>query len=249
MPTVIVVLIGVMVAAGVYWHQNPDVELRVPKPDVAEQSAKQRSPTGRVPESFAAINATSTPEPTPIPGPSTHPKEAGRSQNVLEKLPKSLYEPKEEREARRRAETAANVTELERKIHTGINAARARNGSSPQLRWDDRLGAVARAHSEDMTERGYFSHDTPEGLGPSDRIERSGYSCWKGSHYGVAENIAIELTTRDMDKVAAAAVQSWMDSPGHRANLLDRRYDRTGIGASFGNWKGYSAVYLAQVFC
>ena len=54
---------------------------------------------------------------------------------------------------------------------------------------------------------------------------------------------------RDMDKVASAAVQGWIDSPGHRANLLDRRYDRTGIGASLGKWRGYSAVYLTQVFC
>ena len=40
-----------------------------------------------------------------------------------------------------------------------------------------------------------------------------------------------------------------MDSPGHRANLLGRQYDRTGIGASFGKWKRYKAAYITQVFC
>ena len=140
------------------------------------------------------------------------------------------------------------VSELESKVHAGINAERARNGGSP-LRWEEQLTAVARAHSDDMTSRGYFSHDTPEGLGPSERIDRAGYSCWKGSHYGVAENIAVETTLGNLDRTAAEAVEGWMNSPGHRTNLLGRQYDRTGIGASFGTWRGYKAVYLTQVFC
>ena len=40
-----------------------------------------------------------------------------------------------------------------------------------------------------------------------------------------------------------------MSSPGHRTNLLGRQYDRTGVDASFGTWRGYKAVYLTQVFC
>ena len=75
-----------------------------------------------------------------------------------------------------------------------------------------------------MTKRGYFSHDTPEGVGPSDRIERAGYSCRKGSHYGIPENIAIEIASKNLDKVAASAVEGWMNSPGHRTNLLGRQY-------------------------
>ena len=145
-------------------------------------------------------------------------------------------------------EAANRVSELELKVHAGINAERAKNGGA-LLKWDDRLAAVARAHSDDMTNRGYFSHDTPEGLGPSERIDRSGYSCWKGSHCGVAENIAIELVSGNLDSIAAEAVQGWMNSPGHRTNLLGRQYDRTGLGASFGRWQGYRAVYLTQVFC
>ena len=140
------------------------------------------------------------------------------------------------------------MSELEMKVHDGINAERVNNGRTP-LKWEERLAAVARAHSDDMTSRIYFSHDTPEGLGPSDRIDRSGYSCWKSSHYGVAENIAIETTLGNIDRTAAEAVQGWMNSPGHRTNLLGRQYDRTGIGASFGTWRGYKAVYLTQVFC
>ena len=49
--------------------------------------------------------------------------------------------------------------------------------------------------------------------------------------------------------MATEAVKGWMESHGHREILLDRGYDATGIGASFGAWMGYNAVYLTQVFC
>ena len=228
MRTLLAIAIGLAVASGVFWYQNPGLELKVPDA-MARQFEEQKAALQEVPESFAEIVATSTAVPvvdTTI--------EAGR---------------KEIRTAPIDDSSVDKVSDLEKKVHAGINAARATHGSSPQLKWEDRLGAVARAHSEDMTRRNYFSHDTPEGLGPSERIDRAGYSCWKGSHYGVAENLAIELADADLDQIARKAVRSWMYSPGHRTNLLGRQYDRTGIGASFGKWRGYSAVYLTQVFC
>ena len=140
------------------------------------------------------------------------------------------------------------MAELEQKVHAGINAERVKNGGSA-LQWDKELAAVARAHSDDMTRRGYFDHDTPEGLDPTDRAMRAGYSCRKVSHYGIAENIAIETSLKNSDRTAAEAVRGWVNSPGHRMNLLGRQYDRTGVGASYGTWLGYKAVYLTQVFC
>ncbi len=152
-----------------------------------------------------------------------------------------------ERQAKSNKDDAAKVSELALKVHTGINASRVSNGRRP-LKWEPQLAAVSRAHSDDMADRGYFSHDTPEGLGPSERARRAGYRCQSISH-GVGENIAIEIASRNLDRIAAKAVQSWMDSPGHRANLLDIRYNHTAVGVSFGRWKGYNAVYLTQVFC
>ena len=241
----VAVIIGVAVAAGIYWYQNPDLDLNLPRgftDQVAQQSSRERAP-----ESFAATTATTTPD-VMTSNPTIPAARPGRDGLLRNLIPQVSGESQEEREARSRMEAAARVSELELKVHAGINAARAKNGEAP-LKWEEQLAVVARAHSDDMTSRGYFSHDTPEGLGPSDRIDRAGYSCWKGSHYGLAENIAIETTLGDLDRTAAEAIRGWMNSPGHRTNLLGGEYDRTGVGVSFGTWRGYQAVYLTQVFC
>ena len=248
MPAAISIAIGLAAAAGIYWLQNPGAELKMPQ-GLSNLSTKQPPLRPSVPDSFQEINATSTSGPPTRQPPPTQPHETSDSPNVLEKVSRTFSESREERQARQEAEVAAMAEILERKVHQGINTERAAVPGSRQLQWDDRLNAIARAHSEDMTERGYFSHDTPEGVGPSGRAAKAGYSCRKAFHYGLAENITIELMSNDMDKLAAAAVQGWVDSPGHRVNLLGRQYDRTGVGASFGKWRGYKAVYITQVFC
>ena len=220
MRTFIAVIFGLGIATGLIYYQNPDAVLEAPRDLAALMSS--RASTGAsiiedVPDSFGSLAATSTPRPSTRAATRTPPRRSGGGGAA--------------------ADTADRVYELEQRIHAGINAARSRNGISPQLRWEDQLGVVARAHSDDMTRRGYFAHDSPEGLGPSDRIDRAGYSCWKGSHYGVAENIAIQPASSSIEKIADGAVLGWLNSPGHRTNLLGRQYDRTGIGASFGVWR------------
>ena len=116
-------------------------------------------------------------------------------------------------------EAKSLVAELEREIHAGINSQRVRNGGRP-LEWNSDLAAIARAHSDDMTARGYFDHDTPDGLDPTDRLHRAGFSCRKADRYGIAENIAIETTLDTVEMAAIEAVQGWVNSPGHRRNLL-----------------------------
>ena len=228
MRSFVAIVVGLAAATALYLYQNPGLELKVPE-GLITQLEEQRSALEQVPDSLAEIVATSTPRPITREAPQAVSKDSVRTD--------------------KNADPAERVAELEQKIHVGINAARASNGVSPQLLWVDKLGAVARDHSEDMTARNYFDHDTPEGLGPSERIDRAGYSCWKDSHYGVAENLTIELVDSSLDRMASNAVRSWMTSPGHRTNLLGKDYDRTGIGASFGRWRGYDAVYVTQVFC
>jgi len=97
------------------------------------------------------------------------------------------------------------------------NVERSKAGCRP-VRVDSRLAAAALAHSRDMVDRDYFDHTSPDGLGPGDRAEAAGYPRWSG------ENIAAGYST------AAAVMQGWMDSPEHRANILNCDSKATGVG-------------------
>jgi uncharacterized protein YkwD len=102
------------------------------------------------------------------------------------------------------------------------NAQRAAHGCSA-LRVDSRLVTAARQHSRDMHVRHYFEHDTPDGKTPWDRIRADGYS------QPGAENIALGYAT------AQAVVNGWMNSPGHRANILNCSLKAVGIGVEYGS--------------
>jgi cysteine-rich secretory family protein/TerD domain-containing protein len=113
------------------------------------------------------------------------------------------------------------------------NAERARHGLAP-LTTDARLGAAAQAHSADMVRRGFFAHENPDGKQVWDRAVAAGYAYRK-----VAENIAAGQRT------AEEVVRGWMESPGHRANILDRDLSQIGVGRAEG---GSYDVYWTQVF-
>ena len=133
-------------------------------------------------------------------------------------------------------------------IHNATNEARAAEGLPP-LERDARLDGIARGHAVDMAARGYFSHDAPGGLGPTDRAAAVGYTCERSVGtvvwVGVAENIYMSGHAAYTASVAAGAVDSWMDSPGHRQNILDGRYGRLGVGVAVGG----GGFYAVQNFC
>jgi uncharacterized protein YkwD len=99
-----------------------------------------------------------------------------------------------------------------------LNEERARQGLG-SVSCDEPGLAVARAHSKDMCERGYFSHTTPDGLSPWDRLAAGGVT-----YSAAGENIAAGYAT------AQEVHDGWMNSPGHRSNMLGA-FNRTGIGA------------------
>jgi uncharacterized protein YkwD len=101
------------------------------------------------------------------------------------------------------------------------NAQRAQHGCAP-LRSESHLRAAARRHSADMEARNYFDHNSPDGRTPWDRIKAAGYST------PGAENIAKGYAT------AQAVVQGWMNSPGHRANILNCGLKAVGVGVEYG---------------
>lgn len=88
----------------------------------------------------------------------------------------------------------------------------------PVLAWDDRLVPAARRHATDMSRRGYFAHESPEGHTLNDRLGHVMYR-----YQMVGENLALGQLTPQ------GAVGGWMGSPGHRENLLRPGFNRLGV--------------------
>lgn len=218
-----------------------------------EQDTKQPSTDGAVPTYDEINERTAAQFDTDVHRPSQN--EGGEpSANFLETVSEAITsipfinEQLEQRRRDREIQQAEDINQVEQRIHDGINAHRTKRGRQP-LRWDAGLAHVARAHSNDMVTRDYFDHVTPDGLNPTGRLHVAGLSCRKETHWGIAENISITLELSSMDHAASDAVLGWIYSRGHLQNLLGMEYNATGVGAAFGKWKGYNALYLTQVFC
>lgn len=121
------------------------------------------------------------------------------------------------------------VRELEEQMYELINRERAdpanaaeTGGRAQPLRWDPKLAAVARAHSQDMLRQGFYGHVDPEGRSPAMRVEAAGM-VWQR----VGENIAIYPGV-------AGAQAAFMNEPrfreNHRGNILNPKYTSVGIG-------------------
>lgn len=102
------------------------------------------------------------------------------------------------------------------------NRERARAGLRP-LAVDPALSTAAQAYSVDMAARAFYSHTSPEGSQPWDRAAAAG-----SRMRSIGENIACG------QRSAAEVVEGWMNSPGHRANILKRDFTHIGIGFAGG---------------
>jgi uncharacterized protein YkwD len=128
------------------------------------------------------------------------------------------------------------ATSLEREAFNAINAERSKRGLSP-LVWDGELCLVARRHSENMGRRNFFDHEGPDGTTLLDRISASGIN-WKS----LGENIAYN---QGHDDPTGVAIDQWMHSPKHRANILRGGFTHSAIGIAR---TSDGRVYLTQVF-
>lgn len=125
----------------------------------------------------------------------------------------------------------SQVNPLVQQVLELVNSARADNGLPP-LALNSALGQAAQAHAEDMAANDYFSHTGLDGSTVGVRATAAGYD-WST----VGENIAFGATT------AAQVMDLWMNSSGHRANILHSAFSEIGIGVSDG-----SPLYWVQVF-
>jgi uncharacterized protein YkwD len=113
-----------------------------------------------------------------------------------------------------------------------INVERGKQKLSP-LKYSRKLDDAATKHALDMVTRNYYSHTSPDGVEPDARIRATGYftctNCDRGWKYHWGENIA-------SDSSATNVIQSWLESPAHRAILLSDSFTDVGIGVSGERW-------------
>ncbi|MGY0056363.1 CAP domain-containing protein [Streptomyces sp. LZ34] len=129
--------------------------------------------------------------------------------------------------------TPAGLARTADAVRALTNAERAAAGLRP-LAPDPNLTAAAQRHSEDMVARDFYSHTAPEGSQPWDRATAAGCR-----HRGIGENIACGQRT------PPEVVRGWMNSPGHRANILKPEFSHIGIGYATGSRAG---TYWTQLF-
>jgi hypothetical protein len=128
-----------------------------------------------------------------------------------------------------------------------INAERAAVGARP-LVFDDYLQGSSESHSQWMLSTDSFSHEGLNGSTPQARMATAGYQ-FSGS-YGSGENIAwVSLRAPEgwMDEIQLMH-QNLMNSPGHRANILNPAFEEVGIGVEIGNFQGWEAAMVTQNF-
>jgi len=161
------------------------------------------------------------------------------------------------------ADIAPDAAALAARIHQEVNLAREREGLPP-LAWHGELAAIAQKHSTDMVGRDYFSHASPEGTSMRERYEQAAYECavQVGEEiYVGAENIAMHTLYRrvridsagrrhydwlDDAALARKVVSGWLQSAGHRQNMLAPHWQREGIGLAF---NADYEVLITQNFC
>ncbi len=127
--------------------------------------------------------------------------------------------------------------QFERQAFEEINRQRATMNLQP-LVWSDDAAKIARLHSENMANFKFFSHEGLDGLMVSDRADSCGISKWRA----IGENIAYN---RGYANPIEFAVERWMQSPGHRENILNERWKESGIGVAITEDGTY---YFTQVF-
>lgn len=131
----------------------------------------------------------------------------------------------------------AEAGDIERRAFEQTNLVRTRNGLAP-LEWDADVCRMARSHSESMSRLNYFSHVTPDGLRLRDRARAAGILTFTV----LAENIAYNQGYEDP---GAFAVERWMASAKHRANILSKEFRAMAIGTYVAP---DGSVFLTQTF-
>lgn len=154
-------------------------------------------------------------------------------QNFLKKVPEPESLPGPLRGPLDFAETNLTVEG----VVTETNKHREQLGRTP-LHINKKLNLAAQAKLDDMFRQQYFEHESPDGKRPADVIKAAGYD-----YIVVGENLA--LGNYKTDEIL---VQAWMDSPGHRANIIDTKFNEIGVAVGKGTYQGREVWLAVQEF-
>ncbi|WP_408007623.1 CAP domain-containing protein [Pseudalkalibacillus sp. A8] len=128
---------------------------------------------------------------------------------------------------------AGTMSEVEKKVIELTNQERAKNGL-PALKGDREIAQVAQKKSNDMANKGYFSHNSPTYGSPFQMMKQNGVD-----YQSAAENIAAGQQSPE------EVVRQWMNSPSHRRNIMDAKLTHIGVGHTDG---GQHGEYWTQMF-
>ncbi|OGZ07030.1 MAG: hypothetical protein A3C93_05120 [Candidatus Lloydbacteria bacterium RIFCSPHIGHO2_02_FULL_54_17] len=142
-------------------------------------------------------------------------------------------------------ETQADITDIERRVFEKTNQARAAYGAKVLL-WDRQAEVSARGHAEDMAKLEYMAHQSPT-EGRRTPPERNWQARISAVYAG--ENVfRHSVSGLSAERLAANMVDWWMDSPGHRANILNPEFTHMAIGGAYGSYQGWKTAFVAQTF-
>ncbi|WNO70704.1 sigma-70 family RNA polymerase sigma factor [Streptomyces sp. AM8-1-1] len=225
------VAVAALITAGGALHvftDDQDPGTRTPSTVTEAQGVLPSTPPARTTATASPSPSPGSATPTPRPSPSPSKRAATRTPAPRPAVSDSARAPKPETET----ETQQSRSGPTGTVLSLVNKERAAAGCGP-LSGNGRLDTAARRHSEDMAAKNYFSHTSQDGRSPGDRITAAGYQ-WRT--YG--ENIARGQQS------AASVMESWMNSPGHRANILNCAFTNMGLGLH----EGPGGPWWTQVF-
>ncbi|MGW1962510.1 sigma-70 family RNA polymerase sigma factor [Streptomyces sp. NPDC001935] len=218
-------LVAVCVAGGGLWYLDtgpgtstdgaaPSRTAGDPVMDLSAPDASRTSPS-------ASASATASPSASASKKAKAKASKSARAAEPSKSAGASSAAPTRRASSLARAQSAPTTTVAQ--VVALVNKERAAAGCGP-LTEDPQLENAAQAHSDDMAARGFFEHTNPDGVDPGKRITAAGYQ-W--STYG--ENIAMGQQTPE------SVMESWMNSPGHRANILNCSFKNIGVGVHKGS--------------
>ena len=147
--------------------------------------------------------------------------------NVINEIKKEIFSPPPLNVGGN--ENSAVLTKV--KVIAQTNIQRYDNGALLPLIENAQLDAAAKAKADDMFKKQYFEHISPSGVGPGQLVKSVGYD-----YLVVGENLILGNFASEQEMV-----QLWMNSPGHRANILNKRFSQIGVAVVKGTYKGQTA--------